>query len=183
MHASSIFMIHYGSSFVNILPLQNFLMYVLFYKDSCRLHNMWLDSGDWPKVTFGIFHFINSHTHTWLVYCCIGRLSWLVCFSGAGYADHVKSWLRQWGPWKALDSKYVRMCLIFTPALVRCLLGLLLGLTATPNSLFGICNSPLAAHPSPPPTHPLLPPLTPYTSNLWYYSCCEKSCSKSSNGS
>ena len=36
-------------------------------------------------------------------------------------------------------------------------------------------NPPLATHPLPPPTPP------PITCHLWYYSCCEKSCSKPSS--
>ena len=48
----------------------------------------------------------NSHTHTLPIYCCIDGLSGLVCFSGAGFADHVKSQLRQWSPWRTLDGRY-----------------------------------------------------------------------------
>ena len=40
------------------------------------------------------------------VHCCINRLSWLVCFSRTGFANHVKSQLRQWGPWRELDGRY-----------------------------------------------------------------------------
>ena len=69
-------------------------------------------TGYWKTdriVTIGLLHFIapaNSHTHTLLVHCCINRLNWLVCFSRAGFANHVKSRLRQWGPWRALDGRY-----------------------------------------------------------------------------
>ena len=48
---------------------------------------------------------INSHTRTLPMYICINGLSWLVYFSGAGFADHMKSRLRQWGPWRALDRR------------------------------------------------------------------------------
>ena len=30
----------------------------------------------------------------------------MVCFSRVGFADHVKSRLSQWGPWRALDGRY-----------------------------------------------------------------------------
>ena len=45
-------------------------------------------------------------THTLSMHCCNTRLSCLVCFSRADFADHVKSQLRQWDPWKALDGSY-----------------------------------------------------------------------------
>ena len=56
-----------------------------------------------------IFHFIppgNSYTHTPPMYSGISRLSWLVCFSSASFADHVKLQLGQWDPWRALDGRY-----------------------------------------------------------------------------
>ena len=31
----------------------------------------------------------------------------MICFSRACLANHVKSWLRRWSPWKALDGRYV----------------------------------------------------------------------------
>ena len=46
------------------------------------------------NVTLGQLLFIdpaNSHTHTLPVHCCINGLSRLVCYSRAGFADHVKS--------------------------------------------------------------------------------------------
>ena len=96
------------------------------------------------NVTLGQLHFIgpaNSHTHTLPMHCCIDGLSWLVCFSGAGFADHVKSRLRQWGPWRALDGRYgsdIHPCVgeASLKALQACLSLWLavLGLTATPNS-------------------------------------------------
>ena len=61
------------------------------------------------NVTLGLLNFIapaNSHTHTLPIHCCINRLSWLACFSRAGFVDHVKSWLRWWGSWRALDRRY-----------------------------------------------------------------------------
>ena len=128
----------------------------------------------------------NSHTHTLPVHCCINGLSWLVCFSRHGFADRVKSRLRQWDPWRALDGRCgsdIHPCVGETSlkALQSCL-GLwlaLLGLIATPNSPVGRCNPPPASHPPLSPTHPSHPP--PYTCNPWYYSGCEKSCSKSSS--
>ena len=74
------------------------------------------------------------------------------------------------------------MGLIFTPVLVRCLLGppglprtmtiVALGFTATPNSPIGRYNPPPASRlPPPPPTPSYVHPL--------YYSSCEKNCSKS----
>ena len=157
-------------------------------------------TGYWKtdhNVTLGQLHFIgpaNSHTHALSMHCCITGLSWLVCFSRAGFADRVKSRLRQWDPWRALDGRCgsdIHPCVGETSlkALQSCL-GLwltLLGLIATPNSPVGRCNPPPASHPPPthpPPTHP--PPPTqppPYTCNPWYYSGCEKGCSKSSSAS
>ena len=112
------------------------------------------------KVTLSQLHFIgpaNSHTHTLPMHCCIDGLSWLVCFSGAGFADHVKSRLRQWGPWRALDGRYgsdIHPCVgeATIKALQACL-GLwlvVLGHIATPNSLIGRCNPPPATHPPTP---------------------------------
>ena len=59
--------------------------------------------------TFGQLLFIgptDSHTHTLSMHYCNTRLSCLVCFSRADFADHVKSRLRQWDPWRALDRRY-----------------------------------------------------------------------------
>ena len=61
------------------------------------------------NVTLGQLHFLgpaNSHTHTLSMHCCNTRLSCLVCFSRADFADHVKPRLRQWDPWRALDGRY-----------------------------------------------------------------------------
>ena len=69
-------------------------------------------TGFWKtdrNVTPGQLLFIgpvNSHTHTLSMHCCNTRLSCLVCFSIADFADHVKSQLRQWDPWRALDGSY-----------------------------------------------------------------------------
>ena len=41
------------------------------------------------------------------MHCCNTRLNCLVCFSRADFSDHVKSQLRQWDPWRALDGRYV----------------------------------------------------------------------------
>ena len=158
------------------------------------------------NVTFGqllSIGSVNSHTHTLPMHCCINGLSWLVCFSRAGFADRVKSWLRQWDPWRALDGRYgsdIHPCVGETSlkALQSCL-GLwlvLLGHIATPSSPIGRYNPPPASYlptlpfppsgfpptlplshpPHPSPTHP-----PPYTCNPWYYSGCEKSFSKSSS--
>ena len=74
------------------------------------------------NVTFDQLHFIgpaNSHTHALFMHYCIIGLSWLVCFFRAGFADHVKSRLRQWDAW----GHYMEgMGLVFTPVLVRRLL-------------------------------------------------------------
>ena len=131
---------------------------------------MWLP-GYWKtdhNVTLGQLHFIgpaNSHTHALSMHCCITGLSWLVCFSRAGFADRVKSRLRQWDPWRALDGRYgsdIHPCVGETSlkALQSCL-GLwlvLLGLMATPNGPIGRCGPPPAFHssPSPWPAHPLI---------------------------
>ena len=148
-------------------------------------------TGYWKtdhNVTLGQLHFIgpaNSHTHAPSMHWCITGLSWLVCFSRAGFADRVKSRLRQWDPWRALDGRCgsdIHPCVGETSlkALQSCL-GLwlaLLGLIATPSGPVGQCGPPPASHPPPPPTRP-----PPYTCNPWYYSGCEKSCSKSSSAS
>ena len=69
-------------------------------------------TGFWKtdrNVTPGQLLFIgpaNSHTYTLSMHCWNTRLSYLVCFSRADFADHVKSRLRQWDPWRALDGRY-----------------------------------------------------------------------------
>ena len=114
------------------------------------------------NVILGQLHFIgpaNSHTHALSIHCCITGLSWLVCFSRAGFANRVKSRLRQWDPWRALDGRYgsdIHPCVGETSlkALQLCL-GLwlaLLGLIATPNSPIERCIPPPASHPP----HPLI---------------------------
>ena len=84
------------------------------YLTMIRSNNAWLlvyVTGYWKtdhNVTLGQLHFIgpaNSHTHALSMHCCITGLSRLVCFSRAGFADHVKSRLRQWDPWRALDGR------------------------------------------------------------------------------
>ena len=107
--------------------------------------------------TFGQLLFIgpsNSHTHTLPVHCCINGLSWLVCFSRHGFADYVKSRLRQWDPWKALDGRHgsdIHPCIGETSLKARqSCLGLwlaLLGHIATPNGPVGGFNPPPASHP------------------------------------
>ena len=69
-------------------------------------------TGFWKtnrNVTLGQLYFLgpaNSHTHTLSMHHCNTRLSCLVCFSRVDFSDHVKSRLRQWDPWKALDGRY-----------------------------------------------------------------------------
>ena len=78
-------------------------------------------TGFWKtdhNVTLGQLHFLgpaNSHTHTLSMNCCNTRLSCLVCFSRADFADHVKPRLR--GHWMG------GMGLIFTPVLVKRVIG------------------------------------------------------------
>ena len=81
-------------------------------------------TGFWKtdrNVTLGLLHFLgpaNSHTHTLSMHCCNTRLSCLVCFSRVDFADHVKSQLRQWDPWRALDGRYgsdIHVCVSETP--------------------------------------------------------------------
>ena len=38
--------------------------------------------------------------------CTVALMGLLVCFSRAGFADHVKLRLRQWDPWRVLDGRY-----------------------------------------------------------------------------
>ena len=154
-------------------------------------------TGYWKtnhNVTLDQLHFIdpaNSYTHAPSMHCCITGLSWLVCFSRADFADRVKSRLRQWDPWRALDGRYgsdIHPCVGETSlnALQSCL-GLwlaLLGLIATPNSLIGRYNPPPASHPPPPPTsHPPHPsPTLLYVQSVilqWLWKSCSKSSSVS----
>ena len=150
-----------------------------------------LENRPCKHINFGQLLFIgpaNSHTHTLPVHCCINGLSWLVCFSRHGFADHVKSRPRQWDPWRALDGRHgsdIHPCIGETSLKAhQSCLGLwpaLLGHIATPNSqVGGLTHLRLPTHPlhppHPPPTRP-----PPYTCNPWYYSGCEKSCSKSSS--
>ena len=182
-----------------ILPI-NYLCMALAHAQLCIYGIIIIHSSHWTtyvtgywktdhNVTLDQLHFIgpaNSHTHALSMHWCITGLSWLVCFSRAGFADCVKSRLRQWDPWRALDGRCgsdIHPCVGETSlkALQSCL-GVwlaLLGLIATPNSPVGWCNPPPASHPPPPP--PTRPP--PYTCNPWYYSGWEKSCSKSSSAS
>ena len=137
----------------------------------CIYNCDWILKTD-RNVTLGLFHFIDpadSYTHTLPVHCCINRLSWLVCFSRAGFADHVKSRLRQWGSWRALHGRYGSVIYL---VLVRNLLGdlglsiglwlALLGLISIQNSTIGRYNLPPTAHPPTLITHPT--PSCPSTS-------------------
>ena len=109
-----------------MFPCQTFALYICNSKKLVNIYlrkiNIWLlrsyniasvfVTGYWKtehNVTLGQLHFIgpaNSHTHTLSMHCCINGLSQLVCFSRAGFADRVKSRLRQWDPWRALDGRY-----------------------------------------------------------------------------
>ena len=80
-------------------------------------------TGFWKtdqNVTLGQLHFLgpaNSHTHTLSMHCCNTRLSCLVCFSRADFAEHMKSQLRQWNQWRALDGRYgsdIHPCVVET---------------------------------------------------------------------
>ena len=148
-------------------------------------------TGYWKtdhNVTLGQLHFIgpaNSHTHALSMHCCITGLSWLVCFSRAGFADRVKSWLRQWDLWRALDGRYgsdIHPCVGETSlkAFQSCL-GLwlaLLGLIATPNSPIGRYNYITRLRL---PIRPLYPPPTPLYVQSMILQWLWKSCSKSSS--
>ena len=87
-----------------------YLKYVISYL--LLLSNVIYVTGFWKtdrNVTLGQLHFLgpaNSHTHTLSMHCCNTRLSCLVCFSRADFADHVKPRLGQWDPWRALDGRY-----------------------------------------------------------------------------
>ena len=56
-------------------------------------------TGFWKtdqNVTLGQLHFLgpatcNNHTHTLSMHCCKTRLSCLVCFFRANFAEHAKS--------------------------------------------------------------------------------------------
>ena len=69
-------------------------------------------TGFWKTdqiVTLGLFQFIgppNGYTHTLHIHSAITRVGYLVCFSGASFADPVNSWLRQWDPWRVLYGRH-----------------------------------------------------------------------------
>ena len=69
-------------------------------------------TGCWKTyqiVTLGLFHFIgpsNGYTCTLHMHNAITRLSGLVCFSTASFADPVNLWLRQLDLWGALDGRH-----------------------------------------------------------------------------
>ena len=124
------------------------------------------------NVTVGQLHFIgltNGHNHALPMHYCIDGLRWLVCFYGAGFADHVKSRLRQWSPWRVLDGRCgsdINPCVgeASLESLQVCL-GLwlvVLGLIATQTVLLeGITCLLLSTHPqlpshTLPPAHPLI---------------------------
>ena len=78
------------------------------------------------NVTLGQLHFLgpaNSHTHTLSMHCCNTRLSCLVCFSRADFANHVhEATTETMGPMEG--TRWAGdMGLIFTPVLVRRLIG------------------------------------------------------------
>ena len=140
------------------------------------------------NVTLGQSQFIgptNSYTHTLPMYCCIDMLSWLVCFSAAGFADHVKSRPRQWGPWRVLDGRYGSDIYPYVSKaslkVLQVCLGLwlvVLGLIATPNNPIGRYNLPPASHPPTPTTSHLPTPLYVQSMILqWLWKSCSKSCS------
>ena len=83
----------------------------------------WIWKTD-QNVTLGLFHFIapaDSYTYMPPVHSGITQLSWLICFSRGSFANHVKSWLRQW----ACEGYYMEgMGLKLTPVLMRRLLSL-----------------------------------------------------------
>ena len=83
----------------------------IFFRDRL-VHTKKYVTGFWKtnqNVTLGQLHFLgptNSHTHTLSMHRCNTRLSCLVCFSRADFADHVKPQLRQCDPWRVLDGRY-----------------------------------------------------------------------------
>ena len=54
---------------------------------------MWLYIGKTTEMYITLA--ANSHTHTLPVHCCITRLSWLVCFSRAGF-NLLTMWSHDW---------------------------------------------------------------------------------------
>ena len=119
-------------------------------------------TGFWKTdqiVTLSLFHFIgpaNGHIHTLQIHSTITRLGGLVCFSRASFADSVNSWLRQWDPWGALHGRHgseIHPSDDDVSYSIQARLGLwqaLLGPIASPNSLNGRFNPPLASHPPTP---------------------------------
>ena len=136
-------------------------------------------TGFWKtnrNVTLSQLHFLvpaNSYTHTLSMHHCKTRLSCLVCFFRADFADHVKPRRRQWDPWRAIDGRYgsdIHPCVSETSHRPSRLVKaydkhFLDSYIATPNSSIGWCP-----HPPPPPHHPITPsppssPPTPYACN------------------
>ena len=115
--------------------------------------------------------------HALSMHCCIIGLSWLVCFSRAGFANRVKSRLRQWDPWRALDGRYgsdIHPCIGGTSLKASSLVWAYDWHFLDSQLLQTVQLEDITCLRLP--THPL----TPYMCNPWYYSGCEKSCSKSS---
>ena len=163
---------------IKFLPCKNnyYKLLTFYYTSASSLFesNRWLLLTnlicDWilenrPCTHIWLIVFIgpaNSHTHILPVHCCITGLSWLVGFSIHGFANHVKSRLRQWDPWRALDGRHgsdIHPCIGETSLKARqSCLGLwlaLVGHIATPNSPVGGFNPTPASHP--PPSHPSTP--------------------------
>ena len=100
---------------LKILSRARFLHLLMLKEDGFNNSGYYTFICDWiletnQNVTLGQLHFLgpaNSHTHTLSMRCYNTKLSCLVYFSRADFADHVKPRLRQWDPWRALEERYV----------------------------------------------------------------------------
>ena len=118
------------------------------YLLSISTGHLWLDFGKLTKTShlayfILLLQLIATLMHTLPICSCITRFSWLVCFSRAGFSNHVKSQLEQWDPWRALDGRYgcdIHPCIseMSIKALKVCL-----GLWLSRLRLISIPNSPI----------------------------------------
>ena len=128
------------------------------------------------------------YTHMLLIHSAITRLGWLECFSRESFDDNVNSWRRQWDPWRALRGRHgskidpsgrktsLRSSKhVWAYGWHFCTHSYVVQTVLTK----GLTQLQLHILPHQPPT---LPPANPLICNVhhsWYYSGCEKICSKS----
>ena len=100
----------YGSNFI-----MRFMTCTLNIKTFTRITGPTDPICDWnlenrPNChTIGLFHYIgpaNDYTCTLHIYSAIIRLTWLVCFSAASFANPINSQLRRWDLLKVLHGRH-----------------------------------------------------------------------------